>query len=268
MSATLCNASSSTAKTECAAEAEQHAAQQVAAEQRDRINRQRAAASEQQKLVDALRQEHEQTQKALVTNAVEVLTATLQASSKQLIETLEGRLASVMEQTNAMSVCGDEIEEAEAVAEKRVAATTASVSATAKALCAASAAARKATEGHAVAIENIACDARAAFTAFGGEGGATTELESIISAWGDATRSVGANCGRMASDAAAAAEAVRKADTCASERNAAMLVQAEAWGAANDDAQSRVVEATNAADGVRAAAEQVACGIIAYYRSD
>ena len=89
MSATLGNAEQQHGKDlERAAETEQQAAQQLAAEQRGRINRQRTAASEQQ-LVDALREEHEQTQKALVTT-VEVLTATLQASSKQLIETLRG----------------------------------------------------------------------------------------------------------------------------------------------------------------------------------
>ena len=115
MSATLGDAEQQHGKDlQRASAAERQAAEQVAAEQRDRLNRQRAAASEQQQLVDALREEHEQTQKALVTNAVEVLTATLQASSKQLIESLADRLAGVMEQTSAMRACGDEIEEAEA----------------------------------------------------------------------------------------------------------------------------------------------------------
>ena len=83
MSATLGDAEQQHGKDlQRASAAERQAAEQVAAEQRDRLNRQRAAASEQQQLVDALREEHEQTQKALVTNAVEVLTATLQASSK------------------------------------------------------------------------------------------------------------------------------------------------------------------------------------------
>ena len=128
MSATLGDAEQQHGKDlQRASAAERQAAEQVAAEQRDRLNRQRAAASEQQQLVDALREEHEQTQKALVTNAVEVLTATLQASSKQLIESLADRLAGVMEQTSAMRACGDEIEEAEAAVEQRVAATSASV---------------------------------------------------------------------------------------------------------------------------------------------